>query len=381
MPTTFWLQLGRLPELSLKETSNIFPNSLVTLLCNDLYTIDVEDEAHFDEQLNKSGGIIKVIKSLDTVEQTIEAVTQKITELLEHQESRHFAISYTSSNNQNPFTIDLHELKDQLKAKSVSRRFVDSTSHGVSAAVLLHQNVIEYMIVFQEGQCLIGRSYWVQNIDQWTKRDRMKPYRDHKKGMLPPKLARMMVNFLTPELQQKKDKILFDPFCGTSTVLMEAMLMDWQVIGSDISADTIHKTGENIHWFQKEYQKENIPVKLFIQDAVKVDLHSIGKKVDAIVTEPFLGKQQPSETQLPNIYRGLEKMYLGIFKQFRHLLNPGGEIVIVTPFTKTSKHSYSLEKIIDKLPDLGYTIISGPLFYQREQTIVQRAIYHIKLNS
>lgn len=35
----------------------------------------------------------------------------------------------------------------------------------------------------------------------------------------------------------------------------------------------------------------------------------LGALVDCIVTEPFLGKQNPKEEDIPGMFKGLEKMY------------------------------------------------------------------------
>jgi tRNA G10 N-methylase Trm11 len=64
-------------------------------------------------------------------------------------------------------------------------------------------------------------------------------------GMLPPKLAQMMINLAisgayTPESTQP---VIYDPFCGLGTVLIEAAHMGlMQSYASDISNDMVHST-------------------------------------------------------------------------------------------------------------------------------------------
>ena len=104
------------------------------------------------------------------------------------------------------------------------------------------------------------------------------------------------------------------------------------------------------------------------------------KPVDAIVTEPFLGKPKPELKQLENIYKGLEKMYLGAFKAFKEVLKNQGRIVIVFPMVEAPRKTYDLSKLIDKLSALGYTTTSEPIVYARKGAVVQRQIFVFTLN-
>jgi len=46
-------------------------------------------------------------------------------------------------------------------------------------------------------------------------------------------------------------------------------------------------------------------------------------------TQPFLGKQTPNLKKIDNLYLGLEKLYLGAFKNWRQFLKPDAKIVII----------------------------------------------------
>lgn len=66
---------------------------------------------------------------------------------------------------------------------------------------------------------MIGQTVWVQDIDAYSQRD-MGRERSMVVGMMPPKLAQMMINFAT-----KGDKKLqiWDSFCGLGTTLIESI--------------------------------------------------------------------------------------------------------------------------------------------------------------
>jgi tRNA G10 N-methylase Trm11 len=59
-----------------------------------------------------------------------------------------------------------------------------------------------------------------QDIDAYTKRDTSKS-RDMVVGMMPPKLAQIMINLAT----EGRKEIIYDPFCGLGTILIEAANM------------------------------------------------------------------------------------------------------------------------------------------------------------
>jgi hypothetical protein len=93
------------------------------------------------------------------------------------------------------------------------------------------------------------------------------------------------------------------------------------------------------------------------------------------VTEPFLGKPKPLPAAMKNIFRGLEKLYLGAFKQWLNFLKPGATIVMVWPLVQTDRMTFTLEHLIDKLKVWGYTLqIDPPVRYARPGAIVERQI-------
>ncbi len=370
----YLLELGRLQELSVYEAAQIFDGYPQEPLAEKFLAVEVDDESKVLEIVERSGGISRAFKAIKTVQK--DELLPFIVEYLKDLPKPTF--SFTSHNTEgNSVQLSPQEIKNELKKLNVSSRFIEKSS---TAFFLHHQNTIDLHAVVDGENVLLAQTIWVQNIDEWTVRDRSKPYRDRKKGMLPPKLARMMVNFVSPDIQKRTDKLLYDPFCGTGTVLMEASMLGWDIGGSDLAGDAVHGTATNMHWFSQLYGKPE-PKALFIADATHLDLKQLPGKIDAIVTEPFLGKPQPKTHDLPNIFKGLEKLYLGSFKQWKQILKDGGEVILVTPLVETPQKTFSLARFIDNLPSLGYNLVSGPMVYRREQTIVQRAIYKLKLQT
>lgn len=372
----FLLQLGRIEQLALKEVENLFPAVSVQPVLPGLVLLETADAQSFLDTISQSAGVVKSFQILQD-HLTEQQAQQLILDELQSLKKPTFSITQRADSK----LFDLETIKQLLAERKVSSRFLHSPSgFGLSAAVLRHKAVQEFFILTENNLYTVAKTNWIQDIDEWSERDYGKPARDRKRGMLPPKLARMMIHLLSPELRSRSPRRLYDPFSGTGTVLMEGSLLDWEVYGSDLSGQAIQDTAQNMQWL-RQHTGVAEPKALFVADVVKVSLSDLKNKMHAIVTEPFLGKVQPRPDQLPNIFKGLEKLYLGAFKQWTQLLEDGGEVVIVTPLVETEHKVFDMSRTIDNISRYGYTVLSGPYLYTRPQTIVKRAIYHLKFTS
>lgn len=366
---------GNTPALSWLELKSLVPSS--ELLRENLAQTDLSrDEAVSTFPL--LGGSVKLIEVTGSLNPEKKGALDQIGDFLATKKTSGKLTFSLGIFGEDLLDISETDIKKHLRDNlSISSRFIEHKQSGLSASVLLHQEkVIEIVFLEVDGQVWLGQTIAVQDIDDWTKRDRRKPYADRKKGMLPPKVARMMVNIAGQE-----SDVIYDPFCGTGTVLAEALMTGHSlVIGSDLDGQATSGAEKNLSWLKNEYNLSG-EVKIFLSDVVQINKYSDLKNnpVDAIVTEPFLGKPKPQLDQLDNIYKGLEKMYLGAFKVFKEILKNGGKVVIVFPMVETYKTTYSLKNLIDKLEELGYTTTSEPVLYARQNAVVQRQIYVFKL--
>lgn len=268
--------------------------------------------------------------------------------------------------------IELFHLKEKIQEAGITARFVDGPRYGLSASVLLHQNVDEVVIVRKDNQVLIGHTIAIQNIDDWTLRDRQKPAVDPRHGMLPPKVARMLINLALPI--GAEGKRVLDPFCGTGTVVMEALMLGAEGIGSDLRVEAVGQTQKNCEWLSQAYHK-NFTFRAVTSDATHLTPELLGGKVDAIATEGYLGPLTPRPGAVPNLFKGLEKLYKGAFKQWTEVLVPGARVCIALPNVSVKGNVFSLAPLIDSLSSYGYNISSGPYLYERPDAVVRREIF------
>ncbi|MBI3577707.1 hypothetical protein HY086_06750 [Candidatus Gottesmanbacteria bacterium] len=393
---------GNTPQLSHAELSVFFPSN--RLITSDVAFVDQDlDPATW---INRLGGTVKIAK---VTAEYLALTPEEIASLLKKSDNRTFGLSsYTKK-----FSITPSFLRD-VKYLLVSARFVlPKVGDTLSSVVVAKEKLVELVIVEEGGRWLVGRTVAIQDFGSWNRRDYGRPSVDPKAGMLPPKVARMAANLAIPAIpafepgsnfkkgwipgQARNDinPILLDPFCGMGTILAEALLIGWTVIGSDNSDETIVKAGKNLEWLtmlDSRNQSPSIPGivgswKLLLSDATHISEKIPPESIDAIVTEPFLGSTEigdkrsrqggTSDTQekVKNTIKGLEKLYIGCLKDWKKILVPGGKVVIALPEYAISGKTYFVKKVIDRCESLGYTVLLGPIDYFRPQAMVRRKFF------
>jgi tRNA G10 N-methylase Trm11 len=384
----YFFQLGNTPELSVSELNAVIGAEFVDQVSPQLASVQLKSDERAIELIGLLGGTVKVIKEISKIEtKNIEELKEILINhllLIAQGNKIHFAISELGRDHLEK--IEGFEIKALLQDQGINSRYVEGSRHGLSASILLHKTKVkEVYLLSTDNGVFLGETIAVQDIDDWTHKDRNKPYFNRKKGMLPPKVALIMINIAIGDnpLKENQKKLLLDPFCGTGTIVMEGLLTNLDVIGSDIDIEAVEGTKKNLVWL-KEFYPFTHEYKIILSDATKIPPQE--DKIQYIVTEPFLGKPKPNVAKLPFVFKGLEKLYLGAFKHWTTLLADGASIVIVFPTVivadaKGRETQYSLDNIIDKLAKFGYTTLSKPILYHRENAVVQRQIYRFKFSN
>lgn len=183
----------------------------------------------------------------------------------------------------------------------------------------------------------ITKTIFVQDIDSYTARDRHRPYRDARNGMLPPKLAQTMLNLAlsaSPHSNLAKLNVL-DPFCGTGVVLMEAALNGANVYGSDINERMVKNTIGNLNWLAKTYHQ---PINYQIEtgDATSHHWQLLGdSSINLVVSEMYLGEPVRDNTPLDKITASQQTCQNILVKSLQNIdqqLPPDAAICLAIPF-------------------------------------------------
>jgi tRNA G10 N-methylase Trm11 len=353
----YFFVLGNNPTLSIAELSVVFVKEETKFNLSDSGNIlIVESNKKIDPEslIKRLGGTIKIgeiiiEKEINNKEQALE----EIKKLIKTGQGKYkFGISYYGQRNFNTKPLGM-EIKKHLRKQDISARWVVSREQTLSS-VVVHQNKliekgIEIVLIEQEKGFMIGRTLAVQPFKELSFRDYGRPARDDRSGMLPPKLAQIMINLS----QAKQSDIILDPFCGSGTILTEAMIMgNKNLIGTDISEKAVKDTQKNTEWIRKKFQLSIVNFQLFNKSVTELSKTITRQSIDRIITEPYLGPQR-GRINFIKVKKELEELYTEALKEFGEILKPNGRIVMIWPMFFATRNSELIT------PDLnGFRIVN-----------------------
>ncbi len=418
-PVRWWFILGREPLLSLAELFAVLKIPLTSWPTNraEYITPLCRISGTFDEAsmvIQQLGGTVKIAAELDRGLSESALVAAILKELRTIEGKIHFGISWYGAE---PGAWSLQriehwgkEIKKQLTVAGRSVRYIykgETTLSSVTVAKNgLDKRGREFIITRINGKDSTDSNYYglaktiaVQPFEEFSARDFGRPGRDSRSGMLPPKLAMMMINIATASLPQftihSSQFTVLDPFCGSGTILTEAVLLSYKnIIGADVSTKAVADTKQNFDWLNHHYSplSTHYSLQLFQSDvrdlSQKIPQHS----VDAIVTEPYLGPPLRSRESLEQIKKNCQELfglYRDAFVEFKKVLRPGGITVFIIPrfFVGGAWHTIS-DKLIPELKTLGFTkerllpteiTPTTYILYHRPEQMVGREIWKFRL--
>ncbi len=221
------------------------------------------------------------------------------------------------------------------------------------------------------GKFQLVRTRQVQDIQQYELRDTLRPARSQKVGMLPPKLAQIILNLALAAAPTTTNTVtILDPFCGMGTVLQEGWLMGHRMIGSDINEEMINASTTNLAWLQQNFSLDPLLApRLYTHDATQTFSQPARESVDAVVTEPFLGPplHSPlSRRHWEDTVNQLSRLYIAFFAKVRPVLKPGGVILFLLPTVRLAGSAPAVftplpPSLLDAIGKTGYSLKHLPL--------------------
>ncbi|HRC27835.1 MAG TPA: hypothetical protein PKV96_00415 [Candidatus Saccharimonas sp.] len=276
-------------------------------------------------------------------------------------------------------------LKSKLKAHGVSLRLIPNSDAALNTAVSHHNklglsaNHIELLIVrAASGAVIIAESVGAQNITALAARDQARPRTDAFVGMLPPKLARMMVNMAAGDITNTTT--VLDPFCGTGVVLQEAALLGCgTVYGSDLSAKMVDYTQTNLDWLLDRY---HLATTVRVEEADAIT-HQWQQPVSTVICETYLGQPfsaPPSPAKLTEVRGNCDRIVGTFLRNIAGQLAPGTTLCIAIPAWRDHTGQFTHLSVVGSLERLGYRlqplhhIRHEQLLYYRETQVVARQL-------
>jgi len=412
VPHTYLIELGRETLLCAAECARLLkwqePACRLEAIAPHVLLVESEPELQPDFW-DMFGGVVRVARCIGKIEELTADGLLSLKDSASRFESGNrivFGLSVFGDKNipsKELLVSLLNQVKDRFRERGVSSRYLEPhgketvlTSAQVGESRMLDTG-FEWIAVKSRETWRIGSTCWIQDYSGQSARDYERPRADPRSGMLPPKLARIMVNLA----RGPQTRTLLDPFCGSGGILMEAMLLGLDPTALDRDLEAVKSARENCDWLQ-ENAKRKLPVVRYTQgDATEMRHYFEPLSFDCVVTEPYLGPplmREPSPARAKQVVRELSDLYREVLAEIRIVTRPGGGVVFVTPSfrdTENNEHAIPLGltarlagyRSSDPLGNIAYVerfgipaemvkqARSGMLRYSRQGQHVTRWIY------
>jgi tRNA G10 N-methylase Trm11 len=388
--------LGRQPKLGLAELESVFGSKNIRPVGSTAVIVDGTIE------LKRFGGQLKTGIVLDTLDTTdfnklIDHTRRNLPKLLKSVPEGKIKLGlsfYDLDVQVSKINSSALSLKKIVKSAGRSVRIAPNTEPALSTAQTVHNQLaspvgIEFIFVRDGNKTILAKLNEVQNLNDYTARDRGRPKRDAFVGMLPPKLAQIMINLagkhvisegavLTEPLENAPRARLLDPFCGTGVILQEATLRGYAVYGTDISERMVRYSRDNLNWLFDRY---GIRTDVYYETA-DATTHTWQQPIDLVACEGYLGQpmsQEPPREKLEEIIHECNGIMRNFLKNIAPQLKSGTRLCIGSPAWFVNDGTRHLPAL-DDLEDLGYNRIDfehanrEDLIYHREDQIVGREL-------
>ena len=417
--------LGRVYTLSLAELIKVLQKHEIEfkllIASKEVAIIETNTQIDFERIQKELGGIVKIVKIVDLLKKREkDSVNFALQNYFKPSKLKKDYFKDYSGKKQFGLSIYLLDpsiqafgeprrlgmfIKKTLQAGKISLRAVLPEFNSLalpSVAVtnnLLLQKGAEICVIAGIDRVYVGKTLVVQDFEDYGRRDYQRPVRDEKQGMIPPKVAQVMLNFVGDSAP--KNAIILDPFCGIGTILQEGILLGYKMYGSDLNPKAIDNSEKNLEWFRNRYKIAPGKYRLETSDVANISELFKGEKIAAIVTEGSLGpiySELPKKSEMDQNFDDLAKLWTKAFEQFKILLPKGAKVVICLPAYKLSMREYALFPSVDFITNLGYTIEDNfpaqvkkiapflrltqrnSVIYDRKDQIVAREIITFKNN-
>ncbi|MDR1032967.1 MAG: hypothetical protein LBL84_03075 [Candidatus Nomurabacteria bacterium] len=438
--------LGRQPALGTAEIESVYGSDSVSALADDILQVKTD---FFD--IARLGGTKKAGVVFATTDKDQDQIYRQIAKYISNSNIpgkvtlglSAYHLPFTAQNLQK---IGLR-LKNDLKKQGKSLRLVPNDGPELSTATSHHNklglsaNKIEILLIGHGRKVILAAGTGAQNITAYAARDQKRPKRDAFVGMLPPKLAQIIVNLAAPANQSISSQIskngksfsdesrtdgheerrrdgadgrsptILDPFCGTGVILQEALLMGHRVYGTDFSEKMIDYSRENLSWLKRQrhwsldstqsrrvlasspvttgatqrYPKANDDAfRLELGDATK---HKWHQPINAVASEVYLGQPfsaPPSPAKLAEVRRLCRAITTEFLTNLAPQIKSGTALCLAVPAWRLKNGQFERLDILDIIEKLGYNIQkfkhvkSQDLLYYREDQVVGRELLVLK---
>lgn len=336
----FVIQNWREFKLSIAEILAVFPGIKIVTVSKWITVFDWVSEDEILEKAKNLGGTIKIMKIREVLDKNA-----RIPEIIrDYFEGKTGKIDYGI--NTFPEKPELKKIlidtKKILQANQISSRFVNKDFRNLSSVQITHEKLIrketDLNFIFDSENLYFATSIFVQDIEWYGKRDFDKE-RSMQTGMLPPKLAQIMLNLAGW-------KAIYDPFIWLGTVLIEAVLAgSKKVFWNDLSSEMVKVSSKNLEDLAWDFE-----YKIIEQNSKYINEIDFIKEIDSIVTEGYLWEimtqKNISLDRIDAQKKKLADLYIWFFSWLQKLQFKWN-IVISFPFWEMNKKYFYFEEVYE----------------------------------
>ncbi|MDR0591633.1 MAG: hypothetical protein LBG75_03740 [Candidatus Nomurabacteria bacterium] len=405
--------LGRQPALGTAELEATYGSTAILPLLPGIVLVKADqfNISHFGG-IKKAGKVLSVAGFNERSNKLVEYLSNlpdgKIT----------LGFSYFTKDSIKAAQRNSFAIQNILKKQGRSVRLVPQNEVMLSTATSHHNklglstNKVEVLFIGTPDKLYTAISTGAQNITAYAARDQKRPKRDAFVGMLPPKLAQIIVNLAISKgtldqcpvsgqsafaegknarlggqrsgAEPRPYPTILDPFCGTGVVLQEALLMGYNVYGTDLSDKMVDYSRENLEWLiSRSGGGRSANITLEPGDATD---HRWQPPIDAIASEVYLGQPfsaTPSPAKLAEVRQTCRRITIDFLTNLAPQVKPGTPLCLAVPAWRTHKGWQRLD-ILDTIHKLGYNIQEfkhvkqHDLLYYRESQFVGRELLVLK---
>ncbi len=406
------LVLGRQPELGMAELESLYGADKLKAVGNKTVIVDIDPCMLAFDRLGGSVKFCKILTALDTtnwpeIEKFLLKVSPGHSQRMPEGKMR-LGLSVIDLN------IPIKQMeKTGLRLKKAIRktgrnvRLIPNKSAELNSAQILHNQLTgptgwELVFIKDGARTIVAQTVKVQDIDAYTKRDRGRPKRDAKVGMLPPKLAQIIINLACGQIQENKlesicdipadqpipkpllNQAVLDPFCGTGVILQEALLMGYGAYGSDLDQRMVDYAQANIDWLRSWYNYET-SVTVEKADATN---HEWTDGFDFVASETYLGRPftaPPSPEVIAQTVADCNLIIKKFLQNIHSQIKSGMRLCLAMPAWQTRPSQFKKLPLIDQISDLGYNQVSFEhsgsqdlIYYRSDQTVARQLLVIIR---
>ncbi|QQS19336.1 hypothetical protein IPL85_03540 [Candidatus Saccharibacteria bacterium] len=274
-----------------------------------------------------------------------------------------------------------------------SVRLVPNNETELGTAQVIHNRLVtpngaELLLIADSEKTYIAKTICVQDIASYTLRDRGRPKRDARVGMLPPKLAQIIINLAAASQpahpynganEAKQRAQILDPFCGTGVILQEAILSGFTAYGSDLEERMVAYSQQNIEWLLATCR---LPAPRPVIEIGDATTHVWQQPIDYVACETYLGRpftEQPSSAILAQTISEVNLILKRFLQNIAPQLKSKTRLCLAVPCWFDGREQKHLP-LIQHLSDMEFERIhfkhalAQDLIYHREGQIVGREL-------